>query len=35
VYDQDVADEELPLVRCTFPHRNSLERPTLYCLKNS
>ena len=34
VYNQDVADKELPLVRCTFPHYNSLTKSMLYCHKN-
>jgi hypothetical protein len=34
VYDQDAADEELPLLRFTFPYHSYLGRPTLYCLKN-
>ena len=34
VYDQDPADKDLPFVGSTFPYCKSLERPTLYSLKN-
>ena len=34
VYDQDLADEELQLVGRRCPSRKSLERLTLYYLKN-
>jgi hypothetical protein len=35
VYDQDVADKELPLLRFTFPYRSYLGRPMLLLSQGS